>query len=186
MIAFKNNIPLVRFDDGHVMEFQGRWLAEGLARAAHRAGYQKWWLAEHVTETVATYLRNDFAAPAVTLPQLRTAVQSVLQVIGYADVAEHFEPLPPPVRLSLADLAREAGAGYELLFFRLLQTRLRDIADSPSIRVELFDLQPCVKLLRCAKNWRRDCAGLRAEIVRFIREELDLSPRADELNLQLS
>ncbi len=186
MIAFQDNLPVVRFEDGGVMAFEGRWLSEGLARAALRAGYRKWWLAEHVTETVATYLRNDFPSPAVTLPQLRSAVQSVLQVIGYADVAEHFEPLPPPVRLSLADLAREAGDGYELLFFRLLQGRLRDIADSPSLRVELFDLQPCVKLLRSAKNWRGDCARLRAEIVRFIREELDLSPRADELNLQLS
>jgi hypothetical protein len=110
----------------------------------------------------------------------------VLQVIGYADVADHFEPLPPPIRLSLADLAREAGAGYELLFFRLLQAELRAIADSPSVRVELFDLNPCVKMLRSAKNWRRDCTGLRTEIVRFVREELDSSPRADELHLQLS
>jgi hypothetical protein len=186
MIAFRNNLPLVRFDDGHVMDFETRWLAEGLSRAASRAGYQKWWLAEHVTETVATYLRQDFDEPVVALPQLRTTVQSVLQVIGYADVATHFEPLPPPFRLSLARLAREADTGYELVFFRLLQTHLRTIADSPSLHVELFDLQPCVKMLRSAKNWRSDCTGLRAEIVRFIREELDHSPRADELQLQLS
>jgi hypothetical protein len=185
MIAFKDNLPVVRFDDGGVMNFDTRWLSESLARAASRAGYQKWWLVEHVTETVATYLRNDFDSPAVCLAQLRSAVQSVLQVIGYADVATHFEPLPAPVRLSLADLAREAGEGYELFFFSLLQNRLRDIADSPSIRVELFDLRPCVKMLRCAKNWRHDCTGLRAEIVKFVREELDSSPRADELNLQL-
>ncbi len=101
-------------------------------------------------------------------------------------MADHFEPLPPPIRLSLADLAREAGAGYELLFFRLLQNELRSIAESPSVRVELFDLTRCVKLLRSAKSWRRDCTGLRAEIVRFVREELDSSPRADELRLQVS
>jgi hypothetical protein len=185
MIAFKNNLPVVRFEDGHVMEFDPRWLSESLGRAATRAGYPKWWLAEHVTETVAAYLRNDFDSPAVSPLQLSTAVQAVLQVIGYSDVATHFEPLPPPVRLSLADLAREAGAGYELMFFRLLQNHLRDIADSRSMHVELFDLAPCVKMLRSAKNWRSDCTGLRAEIVKFIREELDLSPRADELNLQL-
>jgi hypothetical protein len=186
MIAFKNQLPVVRFDDGHIMNFEAAWLAEGLARAASRAGYQKWWLAEHVTETVVTYLRQDFNDPVVALPQLRTTVQSVLQVIGYADVANHFEPLPPPFRLSLVRLAREAGNGYELVFFRLLQSQLRTIADSPSLHVELFDLQPCVKLLRSAKNWRSDCTGLRSEIVRYIREELDLSPRADELQLQLS
>ncbi len=25
MIAFRNNLPLVRFDDGHVMDFETRW-----------------------------------------------------------------------------------------------------------------------------------------------------------------
>jgi hypothetical protein len=186
MIAFKNNLPVVRFDDGRVMDFESRWLSEGLARAATRAGYQKWWLAGHVTETVLAYLRNDFEAPTVTLPQIRSAVQSVLQVIGYSDVATYFEPLPPTMRLSLASLAREAGAGYELMFFRLLQSELRTIAESPSLRVELFDLQPCVKMLRSAKHWSHDCDGLRTEIVRFVWEELDSSPRADELHLQLS
>ena len=186
MIAFRNNLPVVRFEDGLVMDFDGRWLSEALALAATRCGYQKWWLVEHVTQTVLAYLRHDFEAPAISPEQLRTAVRSVLQVIGYADVADHFEPLPPPIRLSLADIAREAGAGYELLFFRLLQAELRAIADSPSVRVELFDLNSCVKMLRSAKNWRRDCTGLRTEIVRFVREELDSSPRADELHLQLS
>lgn len=186
MIAFKNSLPVVRFDDGNVMAFEHRWLSEGLARAAIRAGYQKWWLADHVTQTVATYLRNDFDANVVSLPQLRTAVQSVLQVIGYSDVASHFEPLPAPVRISLARIAHEAGEGYELFFFRILQNRLREIVDSPSVRVELFDLRPCVKHLRSAKNWRHDCDGLHTEIIRFIREELDASHRARELNLQLS
>jgi hypothetical protein len=186
MIAFRNNLPVVRFDDGRVMNFDGRWLSEAVALAATRSGYQKWWLAEHVTQTVQAYLRHDFDPPTISPEQLRTAVRSVLQVIGYADVADHFEPLPPPIRLSLADLAREAGAGYELLFFRLLQNELRAIAESPSVRVELFDLNPCVKMLRSAKNWSRDCEGLQAEIVRFVREELDSSPRADELRLQLS
>jgi hypothetical protein len=168
------------------MDFDGRWLSEALALSATRAGYEKWWLVEHVTQTVLAYMRHDFEPPTISPEQLRTAVRSVLQVIGYADVADHFEPLPPPIRLSLADLAREAGAGYELLFFRLLQNELRAIAESPSVRVELFDLTRCVKLLRSAKSWRRDCTGLRAEIVRFVREELDSSPRADELRLQVS
>ncbi len=186
MIALKDNLPLVRFDDGRVMNFEHAWLSRGLARAADRAGYEKWWLAEHVTESVASFLRHDFDGSVVGIARLRTAVQSVLQVIGYADVASHFEPLPPTVRLSLEQLAREAGTGYELCFFQLLHEHLREIVESPTLHVELFDLRPCVKLLRSAKNWRRDCTGLHGEIVRFIRGELDAAPRHAELQLQLS
>jgi hypothetical protein len=43
-----------------------------------------------------------------------------------------------------------------------------------------------VKLLRSAKNWRRDCSGLMGEIVTFVRDEVTLSDRANELHLQLS
>jgi hypothetical protein len=52
MISLPNNLPLVRFGDGQVIQFERGWLAGTLARAAERAGYKKWWLAPHVTESV--------------------------------------------------------------------------------------------------------------------------------------
>jgi hypothetical protein len=186
MIAFKNNLPLVRFDDGQVIAFETSWLARGLTRAAAQAGYNRWWLAGHVAESVVAYLERDFTDNTVGLERLRTAVQSVLQVIGYADIADAFEPLPPPVRLSLAALAHEAGSGYELTFFHLLRDRLREIVNSNAVQAELRDLAPCVKMLRSAKIWRRDCTGLRTEIVRFVRGSIDESHRAAELQLELS
>jgi hypothetical protein len=110
----------------------------------------------------------------------------VLQVIGYSDVARCFQTLPPPVKISLSDLARRAGNGFELVFFELLRTRLRDIPDSAAQQVELSDLHACVKLLRGAKVWRSDCAELTGEIVQFVRSELDQSSRREELNLRLA
>ncbi len=186
MIAFRDNLPLVRFDDGQVIAFETSWLARGLVRAAAQAGYDRWWLASHVAESVVAYLEDDYTDTTVGLERIRKAVQSVLQTIGYADIADRFEPLPPPVRLSLAALAYEAGSGYELTFFHLLRDRLRRIVDSDAVQAELRDLAPCVKLLRSAKIWRRDCTGLRTEIVRFVRCSIDDSDRANELQLELS
>jgi hypothetical protein len=117
---------------------------------------------------------------------LEKAVQSVLQVIGYSDVARCFETLPPPVTLSLPELARRAGTGYELVFFNLLHERLREILESSARQVEIHGLHDCVKLLRCAKHWSTDCSGLMSEIVSFIRSEAASSHRAHELNLQLA
>ncbi len=186
MIAFRDNLPLVRFSDGHVMNFERGWLSSALVRAAETAGYKKWWLADHVTESVASYLQQDFDENVVTISRLEKAVQSVLQVIGYSDVATHFRTMPPPVRISLADLALEAGHGYELAFFEILRLRLRNVIASPTTQVELCDVHRCVKLLRSAKNWRRDCSGLLGEIVSFVRGEIDTSERSDELHLQLT
>jgi len=185
VIGFCNNLPLVRFGDGQIMPFDRVWLMRALARAAERAGYKKWWLASHVTESVTSYLEQDFDDSVVTIPRLEKAVHSVLQVIGYADVSGHFQVTPPPARISLAELARDAGHGYELVFFDLLRSRLREAFDARVERLEICDAHRGVKLLRSAKNWRRDCSGLLDEIVSFVREEIGSDPHRD-LQLQLS
>jgi hypothetical protein len=186
VIAIRDNFPLVRFQDGSVMNYDRAWLSSAVVRAAESAGYKKWWLTNHVTESISSFLQQDFDENIVTIPRLEKAVQSVLQVIGYSDVARCFQTLPPPVRISLSDLARRAGNGFELVFFELLRARLREIPDSPAQQVELGDLHACVKLLRSAKVWRSDCAELTGEIVQFVRSELDPSRRKEELNLRLA
>jgi len=183
MIAIRDGLPLVRFHDGSVIHFERRWLISAILRAAVAAGYSKWWLADHVSESVASYLEQDYNEQVVTIPRIEKAVRSVLQVIGYADVAQHFRTMPPPVRISLEEIARDAGEGYELFFFELLRERLRHLVGSETEQVELCDLHRCVKRLRSAKNWRRDCSGLRGEIVSFVRSEL--LHRTGDLHLQL-
>ncbi len=172
MIALKNNLPLVRMADGSLTPFERNWLIRSVSVAASQAGYRKWWLSKHVAEAVTIYFEHEAPSTAVTEPQLSTAVASVLQVIGYADVAGRFQLLPPPARISLAELASRAGHGYELVFFDLLRSELRRALHAGASRIELSDLRRCVKLLRSAKIWRRDCAGLNTEIVSFIREEI--------------
>jgi hypothetical protein len=186
VISLPDNLPLVRFSDGQIIPFERGWLAGTLARAAERAGYKKWWLAPHVTESVTNYLEQDFEESVVTVNRLEKAVQSVLQVIGYSDVAGYFCALPPPVRISLAELARDAGCGYELAFFDLLQARLREALSTKVERVEICDAHCGIKLLRSAKNWRRDCSRLLDEVVNFVRKELHSSQSAAGLQMQLS
>jgi len=184
MIALRDGLPLVRYPDGSVTLFDRRWLATALVRAAEAAGYKKWWLADHVTESVTSYLEQDFDEQVVTIPRLEKAVHSVLQVIGYSDVARFFRTMPAPVRISLEELARDAGEGYELLFFEILRSRLRELVGSEAEQVEFCDLHRCVKRLRSAKNWRSDCSGLQGEIVSFIRSEL--RHRSKDFHLQLT
>lgn len=185
MIAFRDNQPLIRFSDGRVIHFENKWLEREVIAAARRAGYSKWWLADHVTESVASYLKNDFAGTVVAIESLCSAVESVLSVIGYPDVATQFETPAPPARLSLIAIAREAGTGYELAFFSLLRRALRESLQAGPERMELTDLQPCVRELRAAKVWRLECSQLLSEIVRFVHQELDAC-NATHMEVQLS
>ena len=180
MIAFLDDHPLVRFPDGKTVAFERRWLEGCLESAALRAGYDQWWLSGHVSESVSTFLKNDFEETILNVDGLEKAVKTVLLSIGYGDVAEKFETLPPPVRISLLDTARRAGEGFELLFFDLLGRQIEDALESGCCCLECCDLQPCVKILRRAKNWRRDCDGLRGEIVEFLRNRISKYPPVQE------
>ena len=186
MIALADGLPLLELEDGEIVAFPRDWLLRGLIQAAARAGYQKWWLADHVTESVVTYLALQFEENVVTVPSLTTTVQSVLQVIGYAEIAPYFEPGLPGVRLSLVEMARQAGTGYELLFFQQLGGTLRKMLGAGATFFELVGLAPCVKQLRSRKTWSRDCEALQSEIVSFVRNQTCIAPAQREITVRLS
>src|ERR1700741_4597076 len=169
MVAFKEEFPYLRTDTGQLFEFNRDWLHAAITRAADEAGYPSWWLTDHVTESIAFYLhlRND--ENVVAFSQLSQTVRYVLRAIGYKEIVPHFAPSPPPISISLLDIARHAGAGYELAFFDLLEKRINSLIETGANNLHLCSLQLCVKHLRGVKSWTRACDALREEIVCFVR-----------------
>lgn len=186
MIALPDDLPLVEFEGGQQVLFQRDWLIRSLLQAAEKAGYQKWWLAEHVAESISSYLQLRYDQTVVASTQLARAVQSALQVIGYAEVANHYVPGPPPIKISLLELARAAGTGYELAFFELLGRRIQELMQARSNHFELYALERCVKLLRSRKVWSRDCDALGKEIVSYVREQIEASRPAQDVAFSVS
>ncbi|PYI99654.1 MAG: hypothetical protein DMF00_10550, partial [Verrucomicrobia bacterium] len=116
------------------------------------------------------HLRNDESV--VAFNQLSQTVRDVLAAIGYKEIGPHFTPAPPPICISLLDIAHCAGASYELAFFALLEKRISALIDAGADNLRLSSLQLCVKHLRGTKTWTRACDALREEIVCFVREKL--------------
>jgi hypothetical protein len=186
MISLKDNLPVIQLTTGQAIAFDRDWLIRSLAQAAARAGYAKWWLAEHVAESVTSYLHDQTEINVLPVEQLTSAVQAVLQVIGYAEVGQHFIPAAPRVQVSLVELAREAGTGYELAFFEMLGRRIQELCREKSSCFELLGLERCVKLLRARKTWSRDCDALRSEIVSFAREQTGTAAANQEVSFSLA
>src|SRR5436190_10299088 len=181
MVAFKEEFPYLRGDSGQLFEFDQAWLRAAITRAANDAGYPKWWLTDHVTESIAFYLRLRNDESVVPFDQLSQTVRYVLKVIGYKEIVPHFVPGPPPVSCSLLTIAQEAGAGYELAFFDGLEKRISALVNAGADSVLLCDLQACVKHLRGAKAWTRTCDTLREEVICFVRERLSSTPELQHL-----
>ncbi len=186
MIALADNLPLVRLPDKRAVRYDRAWLERSVVEAAAEAGYSHWWLAPHVAESVTSYLEREFDENVIASQCLRTLVSSVLQVIGYPDVARSFRLPEPPVRISLAALAETAGSGFELAFFRELDRALQTTLTNRTTRIELSDLADCVKCLRRARAWRKDCAQLRNEIVAHVREQAARLRRRRSLEVELT
>ena len=172
MVAFKEEFPYLRSDSGQLFEFNQQWLRNAITRAADAAGYPSWWLTDHITESIAFYLRLRNDEPVVPFDQLSQTVRYVLQVIGYKEIIPYFSPTPPPVSFSLLEVAEAAGAGYELAFFDSLEKRMHALVQTGTDSLQLVGLQACVKHLRGAKAWTRACDTLREEVVCFVREKL--------------
>jgi hypothetical protein len=175
MIALNDFLPLLRRSETEDSPLRQDWLCYCLFKAAEKAGYNRWWLAEHVTSSVFCYLSTDFGRNTVTLREVHEIVRSVLQAIGYAEVGLYFETLSLPFELCLTDLAREAGPGYELAFFQLLRERVQPALAENSTNVTIYGLQSCVRHLRAVKTWSRSCSLLRNEIVQYLRAQLERS-----------
>jgi hypothetical protein len=185
MVAFKEEFPYLRCDSGQLFEFDRKWLHAAIKRAADQAGYPSWWLTEHVTESIAFYLRLRNDEPAVAFSQLSQTVRYVLKVIGYKEIVPYFTPAPPPISISLVDLAWEAGDGYELAFFDALEKRIDALLAIGTDRLQFCGLIPCVKHLQKAKTWTRSCDRLREEVVCFVREKLLLRRAGEDLNCSI-
>lgn len=172
MVAFKEEFPYLRCESGQLFEFDQQWLHAAITRAADQAGYPSWWLTDHITESIAFYLRLRNDEPVVPFSQLSQTVRYVLKVIGYKEIIPYFSPTPPPIAFSLLEIAEAAGAGYELAFFDGLEKRIHALVDTGTDSLQLVGLQACVKHLSGAKAWTRGCDTLREEVVCFVRDKL--------------
>src|SRR5436190_19479027 len=90
MVAFKEEFPYLRCDSGQLFEFDQAWLRAAITRAANDAGYPKWWLTDHVTESIAFYLRLRNDESVGPFDQLSQTVRYVLKVIGYKEIVTYF------------------------------------------------------------------------------------------------
>jgi hypothetical protein len=185
VIALRDSIPLLRQSGNDHCTIRQDWLCSCLCRAAEKAGYSRWWLAEHVAASVLHYLSRTYENNVVSTKQLREIVLSALQAIGYAEVALRLDSLDPPFELCLSELAKEAGPGYELAFFRLLKERIQPALCDRASNLEINGLQSCVRHLRSVKTWSRECSQLRSEIVNFLRAHLERANVKTEILLTI-
>ncbi|MEM7144050.1 MAG: hypothetical protein AAF591_02875 [Verrucomicrobiota bacterium] len=186
MIALPAQMPLLQVGSLEVAEYEKEWLQETIVRAAEQAGHEKWWFAEDVAKSVIIYLQKRFNHNTITLNELFDKVSRTLSKFGFADVANALTPTPPLLRISLAEIARESGPGFELFFFQSLGSKLDELFALDADRIHCADLKRAVKLLAGSpKKWTPACSELKEEIIDFIVQSVEKKSTPPDLSLMI-
>lgn len=175
MIALLHGLPLVILPNGHSFSFQKSWIKKALQTTASQQGYGCWWFARELTESIELYLRREWKGNIITIAELETLIKDLLLSLRFSDLATAFILPSPPTTLSLVEVAKEAGEGYELLFFQLLKQRLEKVAQSSVDHVKIYDLEASLRYLFHRKRLGRQ--ETKRQIVNYIRSLSSLSMR---------
>jgi len=167
MIALPQAMPYVRIGRSSLALCQSEWLTRTLTEATRGTEIPPWF-ARDLSRGVESYLANHYPGSVIDSEELFDRIEKTLSDLGLRDMAANLDRTPPPLRISLNELARRAGAGYELAFFALLDEQLRSAASGGAPRVEIHGLRPCVKRLSATKKWSRRCDQLMREITEFV------------------
>lgn len=167
MIALPQAMPYVRIGRSSLALCQSEWLTHTLTEATRGTEIPPWF-AQDISRGVESYLAKHYPGSVIDSEELFDRIEKTLSDLGLRDMAANLDRTPPPLRISLNELARRAGAGYELAFFALLDEQLRSAASGGAPRVEIHGLRPCVKRLSATKKWTRRCDQLMGEITEFV------------------
>ncbi len=185
MVCLQDQLPLLKFGNQEAVTYEARWLSDEITKAARRAGHADWFFAGDITRAVIEYLRHRFPRNTITIEELYGKIERVLAFLGCDDIAQTLEIAPPPVRISLAEIALDAGDGYELEFFRLLGERIAESESSGTTQILCDGLRSAVKRISSAGRWNRECENLANEIAEFLASELARRRAGGELGLIL-
>ncbi|GAA5481722.1 hypothetical protein [Haloferula sargassicola] len=168
MIALIGNRPVIQVGRYQVHDYDTGWLGDALRRAARAADREDFPCLDEIQQGIEYYLETRCSLQLLPLQELFDRLRRLLETIGCRPLAEHLEPLAPPVTLCLETLAHEAGDGFELAFFQLLRDEIDDLRQAGAEEVRFVRLRESALHLCHADDWNDRCDQFLSEVRSFL------------------
>lgn len=169
MICFIRNRPALQIGSHQVFDYDTRWLDKALERAVDAAEVEDFPFVEDIRSGVIRYLETRCELDLLPITELYDRMRRMLVKIGCERIADHLQPLAPPVTVCLWRIARECGPGFEIGFFGALHAELAGLRAAGVEEIRFTGLRECALELRGSKAWTPACERLAAEIESFLR-----------------
>lgn len=152
-----------------MFDYDPSWLDAAILRAAKAANQNDFPFVREIRSGITQYLENACQLRRLHLHELFEKVRMMLVKIGCGHIAQHLQPLAPPLTISLVEAAKEAGSGYELAFFEKLRSELEELRKDGAEHIQFTGIRECVMILRSSKRWDKQCEAVLHEVEAFLK-----------------
>lgn len=168
MICLVGKLPVLKIGRHQVATYGTDWIDQALARAADSANRADFPFIDDIRDGVLHYLEHKCPWRLLPIEDLFDRIKRMLCRIGCEAIADNLELLAPPITVSVARAAKEAGNGFELLFFQMLQEEIDDLRARGAEDFHFTDIRECSLVLRGSRIWTARCKRLHQEILAFL------------------
>ena len=150
------------------MGYDTEWVRKALEGAALKAELPEFPMLDYVVEAIELYLENDCPLTSLDIEELYNKIRGMLEKAGCPEIAKHLDLQAPALKISLKELASQAGETYELGFFEALMQELQDIKKFGVQEASFLHSKEAVQLLTGSKRWNKKCTKLMSEVKGFL------------------
>ncbi|MBM50208.1 MAG: hypothetical protein CMP27_10280 [Roseibacillus sp.] len=185
MICLVGKLPVLKVGRHQVSSYDTAWIDVALQRAAHSCDRADFPFIDDIRDGILHYLEHKCPWRVLPLEDLFERMKRMLRRIGCDAIADNLKPLAPPITLSIARAAREAGNGFELAFYRKLQEEIDDLHARGAEEFHFTELRESARILLGAAQWTSHCNRLHHEILAFL-QDIAQQPVPENRRIQLT
>lgn len=170
MICIAGNMPVIQVGDYQVTNYDTHWIHRAIQAAADRVQHSDFAFVDDIYEGIIYYLENQCSLRLLQLEDLYQRIRYMLKRIGCETVANALRIEAPPVTISLEKAAIDAGNGFELAFYQILQEEMRQLKKLGAKEVFFGHIQESILVLRQTKEWCDGCQQLENDIMLWFKK----------------
>ena len=158
-------MPVLKVGEYQISNYDTHWIRCAIEHAAERANQPHFIFIDDIYNGIIHYLEHKCPLSLLLIEDLYERISHTLKRIGCESIANALQIECPPITISLERTAKEAGNGYELAFYQILHTEMRDLKKLGVKEVFFSEIKESVLILQQSSYWHDDCEQLEKDIL---------------------
>ena len=169
MICIAGNMPVLQVGEHQISNYDTYWIRRAIENASIRANQPHFSFVDDVYDGIVFYLEHKCPLRLLAIESLFMRIRHTLKRIGCEAIANALEIESPPITISLERAAIEAGNGYELAFYQILQNEMMELKKLGAREVFFSEMRESILILKQAEHWHDDCDQLESDILLWLK-----------------